>query len=122
MPKQSIAPQSPETLAKIADQISETAAMFRAVADQMPTIGIERMEVASYKSLVLGMGNLDAFASAVRDAFRNAKENRGDFRAGEVIETYKAQRKRVSPKVKKGSKTKGLGLRDVSPGDKEGVA
>ena len=88
MPKESTAPQSAETLRNIAVQISDTAAMLRSVADGLEPVKIDTLIVKNYSNLTLGMKSLDSFASAVKEAYRDAREARGDFRAGEVTKDY----------------------------------
>ncbi len=91
VPKISKALQNTETLRKIAAHIAETGKLLTATADGMTECGFSEMMVENYKSLTLGIKNLDAFDAAVRNAFTDTREGRSDFRAGEVIETYKSR-------------------------------
>jgi hypothetical protein len=118
MPKYVPTTQTPQTLAAMAQILSEQAEDLRAVSAAMDVAGFPSLTVMNGDQRKKGLAFIEKFTNAVRSAVREEREKREDF--GKSIPGAGSKKGRVSGvsgKGKRRPKTKDLRLLNVSNGE-----
>lgn len=93
MPRQTSEPHTPESLKAMAESLSEHGAALAAMAEIVSLHDLSPLEVTNALQRRQAMEYLDKFVGAVRNAIRDAREDRGHFGANV---TPKMTRKKAS--------------------------
>jgi len=79
MPRKITAPHTPESLEAMADALADYSAQLKVLAEKMRVHEFKKLDVANNDQRKRGMIFIESFLSAVHSAFREGRENRGDF-------------------------------------------
>lgn len=78
MPKLILVTHTPTQLRSIATSLEEQASQLRLIADAMDKEKFDQICVGNNDQRRRGMGFIDSFVAATRDAIRKAREDRAD--------------------------------------------
>lgn len=78
-PKSPPVPQTPASLQALADELQGYSSQLSALAAAIKSMGFESLMVTHADQRRRSMEYIENFTKAVRDALREAREDRGDF-------------------------------------------
>jgi hypothetical protein len=81
MPRVYHVAQEPGSLRAVAGQIEDLARQLQSIVEMMEAAGFAQLNFRNYDQMRRGLKYLDNFIAAGRNALREAREQRGDFRA-----------------------------------------
>lgn len=94
--------QKPDTLRKIAELLVESADEVKALAEKVETLKLGEISVKGSDQMTRALKYLNAFVANTNRSIRDARVDRGDYRAGGPNKLAELSKKKQGPKKKKG--------------------